>query len=84
MTPKNESDLSTGLPIFPTHFPFPKFSCISLSLSNKDDLSPSKFEKHLQKLEKKMLTAAENLDFEKAAVYRDEIRKIKKDQMGVN
>jgi excinuclease ABC subunit B len=56
----------------------------TVSLSNKDDLSPSKFEKHLQKLEKKMLTAAENLDFEKAAVYRDEIRKIKKDQMGVN
>ena len=56
----------------------------TVSLSNKEDLSPSKFEKHLQKLEKKMLTAAENLDFEKAAVYRDEIRKIKKDQMGVN
>lgn len=56
----------------------------TVSLSKIDDLSPSKFEKHLQKLEKKMLTAAENLDFEKAAVYRDEIRKIKKDQMGIN
>ena len=55
----------------------------TVSLSNKEDLSPSKFEKHLQKLEKKMLTAAENLDFEKAAIYRDEIRKIKKDQMGI-
>jgi protein-arginine kinase activator protein McsA len=30
-----------------------------------------------------MLTAAENLDFEKAAMFRDEIRKIKKDQMGI-
>ena len=56
----------------------------TVSLSKTDDLSPSKFEKHLQKLEKKMLSAAENLDFEKAAVYRDEIRKIKKDQMGIN
>ena len=56
----------------------------TLSLSKTDDLSPSKFEKHLQKLEKKMLSAAENLDFEKAAMYRDEIRKIKKDQMGIN
>ncbi len=56
----------------------------TVSLSNKEDLTPSKFEKHLQKLEKKMLTAAENLDFEKAATYRDEIRKIKKDQMGIS
>ena len=56
----------------------------TVSLSKTDDLSPSKFEKHLQKLEKKMLSAAENLDFEKAAIYRDEIRKIKKDQMGIN
>ena len=47
-------------------------------------LSPNKFEKHVQKLEKKMLTAAENLDFEKAAIFRDEIRKLKKDQMGMN
>jgi len=31
-----------------------------------------------------MLSAAENLDFEKAAMLRDEIRKLKKDQMGVN
>ncbi|MDA9601550.1 excinuclease ABC subunit UvrB [Alphaproteobacteria bacterium] len=56
----------------------------TVSLSKTDDLSPSKFEKHLQKIEKKMLSAAENLDFEKAAMYRDEIRKIKKDQMGIN
>tara|TARA_Y100000996_G_scaffold397666_1_gene364937 strand:- start:300 stop:2282 length:1983 start_codon:yes stop_codon:yes gene_type:complete len=56
----------------------------TVSLSNKDDLSPNKFEKHLQKLEKKMLSAAENLDFEKAAMYRDEIRKLKKDQMGIS
>ena len=39
-------------------------------------MSPSKFEKHLQKLEKKMLSAAENLDFEKAAKIRDEIIEI--------
>ena len=50
----------------------------TVSLTKNEDLSPSKFEKHLQKLEKKMLSAAENLDFEKAAMYRDEIRKIKK------
>ena len=55
----------------------------TVSLSKDEDLSPSKFEKHIQKLEKKMLTAAENLDFEKAAMFRDEIRKIKKDQMGI-
>ena len=55
----------------------------TVSLSKDEDLSPSKFEKHIQKLEKKMLSAAENLDFEKAAMFRDEIRKIKKDQMGM-
>ena len=55
----------------------------TVSLSKDEDLSPSKFEKHIQKLEKKMLIAAENLDFEKAAMFRDEIRKIKKDQMGI-
>jgi len=55
----------------------------TVSLSKDEDFSPSKFEKHIQKLEKKMLSAAENLDFEKAAMFRDEIRKIKKDQMGM-
>ncbi len=56
----------------------------TVGTSEIDKLSPSKFEKHVQKLEKKMLSAAENLDFEKAAMFRDEIRKLKKDQMGVN
>ena len=55
-----------------------------MGISEIDKLSPNKFEKHVQKLEKKMLSAAENLDFEKAAMFRDEIRKLKKDQMGVN
>ena len=56
----------------------------TVGTSEIDKLSPNKFEKHVQKLEKKMLSAAENLDFEKAAMFRDEIRKLKKDQMGVN
>ena len=59
------------------------YHIINYILSKDEDLSPSKFEKHIQKLEKKMLSAAENLDFEKAAMFRDEIRKIKKDQMGM-
>ena len=56
----------------------------TVGTSEIDKLSPNKIEKHVQKLEKKMLSAAENLDFEKAAMFRDEIRKLKKDQMGVN
>ncbi len=56
----------------------------TVGTSEIDKLSPNKFETHVQKLEKKMLSAAENLDFEKAAMFRDEIRKLKKDQMGVN
>ena len=56
----------------------------TVGTSEIEKLSPNKFEKHVQKLEKKMITAAENLDFEKAAMFRDEIRKLKKDQMGMN
>ena len=33
-------------------------------------------EKHLEVLEKKMLSAAENLDFEEAAKIRDEINRL--------
>ncbi|MDA9605149.1 excinuclease ABC subunit UvrB [Alphaproteobacteria bacterium] len=56
----------------------------TVKLGSNEELKPGKFEGHIKKLEKKMLTAAENLDFEKAALYRDEIRKVKKDFLGVN
>ena len=35
-------------------------------------------------LEDSIVIELENLDFEKAALYRDEIRKVKKDFLGVN
>ena len=41
----------------------------TVSLSKDEDLSPSKFEKHIQKLEKKMLTAAENLDLRRQPCF---------------
>ena len=56
----------------------------TVRLDKNEEIHPNKFEKHIKKLEKKMLSSAENLDFEKAAMYRDEIRKLKKDQMGMN
>ena len=56
----------------------------TVKLGSNEEIKPGKFESHIKKLEKKMLTAAENLDFEKAALYRDEIRKVKKDFLGVN
>jgi excinuclease ABC subunit B len=56
----------------------------TVKLNSNNDIRPGKFEGHIKKLEKKMLTAAENLDFEKAALYRDEIRKVKKDFLGIN
>ena len=56
----------------------------TVKLTSNEEIKPGKFESHIKKLEKKMLTAAENLDFEKAALYRDEIRKVKKDFLGVN
>ena len=56
----------------------------TVRLDKLETINPNKFEKHIKKLEKKMLASAENLDFEKAAIYRDEIRKLKKDQMGIN
>ena len=55
-----------------------------VKLNSNNEIKPGKFESHIKKLEKKMLTAAENLDFEKAALYRDEIRKVKKDFLGIN
>ncbi|MDC0861234.1 excinuclease ABC subunit UvrB [Alphaproteobacteria bacterium] len=56
----------------------------TVKLISNEEIKPGKFESHIKKLEKKMLTAAENLDFEKAALYRDEIRKVKKDFLGIN
>ena len=56
----------------------------TVKLGSNEEIKPGKLESHIKKLEKKMLTAAENLDFEKAALYRDEIRKVKKDFLGVN
>ena len=56
----------------------------TVKLTSNEEIKPGKFESHIKKLEKKMLTAAENLDFEKAALYRDEIRKVKKDFLGIN
>ena len=56
----------------------------TVKLGSNEEIKPGKFEGHIKKLEKKMLTAAENLDFEKAALYRDEIRKVKKDFLGIN
>ena len=56
----------------------------TVKLGSNEEIKPGKFEGHIKRLEKKMLTAAENLDFEKAALYRDEIRKVKKDFLGVN
>jgi excinuclease ABC subunit B len=56
----------------------------TVKLGSNEEIKPGKFESHIKKLEKKMLTAAENLDFEKAALYRDEIRKVKKDFLGIN
>ena len=56
----------------------------TVKLNSNNEIRPGKFENHIKKLEKKMLTAAENLDFEKAALYRDEIRKVKKDFLGIN
>ena len=40
-------------------------------------------EKHLKVLEKKMLTSAENLDFEEAAKIRDEIRKLEASELEI-
>ena len=56
----------------------------TVKLNSNNEIKPAKFENHIKKLEKKMLAAAENLDFEKAALYRDEIRKVKKDFLGIN
>jgi excinuclease ABC subunit B len=51
-------------------------------LGTKKHLSPEEAQKKCQKLEKEMLKAAENLEFEQAARLRDELHSLQKNQIG--
>ncbi len=42
-----------------------------------DTMSESQLAKEIQRIEKKMLSAAKNLEFEQAAQYRDELKSLK-------
>ena len=42
-----------------------------------DSLSASQLTKEIQRVEKQMLNAAKNLEFEKATQYRDELKNLK-------
>ena len=42
-----------------------------------DAMSESQLAKEIQRVEKKMLNAAKNLEFEQAAQYRDDLKSIK-------
>jgi excinuclease ABC subunit B len=44
-------------------------------------LSPEKRQKRMEELEKLMTEAARNLEFEKAAKYRDELKQLKKREL---
>jgi excinuclease ABC subunit B len=54
-----------------------------LKISEEKDiyLSPEKRKKRMEKLEKLMAEAARNLEFEKAAALRDELKKLKKREL---
>ena len=50
---------------------------VSESQMNYDTLSERQISKEIQRLEKQMLNAAKNLEFERAAQYRDDIKRLK-------
>ena len=50
---------------------------VSESQMNYDTLSERQISKEIQRLEKQMLNAAKNLEFEQAAQYRDDIKRLK-------
>lgn len=50
---------------------------VSESQINYDTLSERQISKEIQRLEKQMLNAARNLEFEQAAQYRDDIKRLK-------
>lgn len=50
---------------------------VSESQMNYDTLSERQISKEIQRLEKQMLNAARNLEFEQAAQYRDDIKRLK-------
>ena len=54
-----------------------------LQLSGTSNIGGN-LKKHLKSLNKQMLTAAENLDFEEAAKIRDEIRKLEASELEIN
>lgn len=50
---------------------------VSESQMNYDTMSERQISKEIQRLEKQMLNAARNLEFEQAAQYRDDIKRLK-------
>jgi excinuclease ABC subunit B len=59
---------------------FEKFSTVTVNEEHEKYLSKSNLWLLIKSLEKEMKQAAKNLDFERAALLRDEIRRLKKEK----
>ncbi|MZR32433.1 excinuclease ABC subunit UvrB [Sneathiella litorea] len=56
---------------------------VSLGLEDSNNMIGHNLEAHIESLEKKMRTAAEDLEFEEAARLRDEIKKLQDRELGI-
>ena len=56
---------------------------VTVEIKDAKQLVGKKLDDYIKKLEKKMLTAASKLDFEEAAKLRDEINRLKAEQIGI-
>jgi excinuclease ABC subunit B len=56
---------------------------VSLGLEDSNNMIGHNLEAHIEELEKKMRTAAEDLEFEEAARIRDEIKKLQDRELGI-
>ena len=57
---------------------------VEITKGEKDDLSGKKLAEVIAELEKKMISAASNLEFEVAAQYRDEIKRLEAGEIGIS
>ena len=55
-----------------------------VNIKEKKETQGNNLKNHLKNLKQEMINEAENLNFEKAAILRDEIKKLEENELGIN